>query len=111
MANNIINEYSPSTISKPGSSILDLLEERGWTQVELSKRMGRPINKINEIINGKISITPDTAIQLERVLGVPSSFWNNRQKQYDEFVANVNEKEKLSKHIDCIKKFPMNEIL
>jgi len=110
MANDIKNEYQPSTISKPGLTILDLLEEKGWTQTNLAIRMGRPINKINEIIKGKISITPETAIQLERVLGVPSSFWNNRQKRYDEFLANEKEKEKLSKHINWLKKFPINEI-
>ena len=110
MANDIKNEYQPSTISKPGLTILDLLEEKGWTQTNLASRMGRPINKINEIIKGKISITPETAIQLERVLGVPSSFWNNRQKRYDEFLANEKEKEKLSKHINWLKKFPINEI-
>ena len=111
MANDIKNEYKPSTISKPGLTILDLLEEKGWTQTSLAHRMGRPINKINEIIKGKISITPGTAIQLERVLGVPSSFWNNRQKRYDEFWAYEKEKEKLSKHIDWLKKFPINEII
>jgi len=111
MANETKNEYKPSTISKPGLTILDLLEEKGWTQTNLAHRMGRPINKINEIIKGKISITPETAIQLERVLGVPSSFWNNRQKRYDEFWAYEKEKEKLSKHIDWLKKFPINEII
>ena len=111
MANKHINEYNPSDISKPGLTILDFLEEKGWTQTELSQRMGRPINKVNEIITGKISITPETAIQLERVLGVPSSFWNNRQKQYDEFIANEKEKEKLSKHINWLTKFPINEMI
>jgi len=111
MANEILNEYNPSVISKPGSTILDLLEEKGWTQTELSRRMGRPINKINEIIKGKISITPETAIQLERVLGIPASFWNNRQKQYDEFRAYEKEKEKLLKNINWLKKFPINEII
>jgi len=111
MANDLKNEYKPSTISKPGLTILDLLEEKGWTQTNLAHRMGRPINKINEIIKGKISITPETAIQLERVLGAPSSFWNNRQKRYDEFLAYEKEKERLSKHIDWLKKFPINEII
>ncbi len=56
------------------------------TQLELSQRMGRPAKTINEIINGKTAITPETALQLERVLGVPAHFWRNREEQYQQYL-------------------------
>ena len=63
--------YRPDNVSIPGETLLDLIEERGMTQVELAERTGRPLKTINEIINGKAAITSETAIQFERTLGTP----------------------------------------
>ena len=49
--------------------------------------MGRQPRTINEIVNGKTAITPDTAIQLELTLGISASFWNNLEAAYRENVA------------------------
>jgi len=46
---------------------------------------------INEIIAGKTAITTDTAFQLEKVLGVPASFWNRLEKNYRETKARLRE--------------------
>lgn len=42
-------------------------------QAELAKRMGRPLKTINEIIQGKAAITPETASQLNQVLHILDS--------------------------------------
>ena len=81
------NEYEPDVISPPGVTLLDLLDERGMSQADLALRTGRPLKTINEIVKGKAAIAPDTATQLERVFGVPASFWNNREVQYRKSVA------------------------
>lgn len=47
-----------------------MLAERGMSQSELARRMGRPIKTINEIVNGKTAVTPETALGLERTLGI-----------------------------------------
>ena len=44
--------------------------------------MGRPIQAINEIIEGKKEITADTAAQLEDVLGTPAHIWLNLERDY-----------------------------
>ncbi len=64
-----------------------MLEERGMSQAELAERTGRPKKTINEIIKGKATITQATALQLERVLGVPAAFWNDREQHYRESLA------------------------
>lgn len=53
--------------------------------------MGRPRKTINEIIQGKTAITSETALQLELVLDIPASFWNNREQQYQEANARIEE--------------------
>jgi HTH-type transcriptional regulator/antitoxin HigA len=45
--------------------------------------MGRPLNAINEIINGKKSITAETALQFEEVMTeIPARFWLNLETDY-----------------------------
>ena len=68
------NTYEPSSVSQPGQTLKDILNERGITQSELATRMGRPEKTISEIVHGKAAITAETAIQLEYVLEVPASF-------------------------------------
>ena len=58
----------PDVAIPPGEYLLEEIETRGISQKELARRMGRPLNAINEIINGKKSITAATALQLEEVM-------------------------------------------
>jgi len=67
MSNPIQNQYVPDVVSPPGETLLEILEDRGMSQAELAERTGRPKKTINEIIKGKAALTPETAIQLERV--------------------------------------------
>lgn len=81
------NQYQPDFVSPPGETLADVLEDRDMTQAQLAIRMGRPKKTINEIIQGKAAIVPETALQLERVLGVPAGFWLAREQHYRESVA------------------------
>lgn len=105
-----ISEYKPTNVSIPGETLLDVLKEIGMSQVELSKRMGRPFKTINEIIKGKAVITPETALQLETVLDIPASFWLNRQNKYNESVARVQHVEKLHQFTSWLNNFPLKEM-
>ena len=79
--------YRPVAVSPPGDTLAELLEERGIAQAELARRMGRPINAINEMVLGAKEITEDTALELERVLGTPAQFWLARESPYREYLA------------------------
>ena len=106
MVRMLENQFEPDYVSPPGETLLEAIETLGMTQAELAERTGRPRKTINEIIKGRSSITPETAIQLERALGVPSSFWNNRQCRYDEFQARHEEQQRLEKQVEWLKQFP-----
>lgn len=67
----------------PGETLAEALEARALTQRELAAAMGRPPALISEIIRGRRGITADTAVQLERALGLPAQSWLNLQTQYD----------------------------
>jgi HTH-type transcriptional regulator/antitoxin HigA len=99
--------YNPDYISPPGETLAELLESRGMSQVELAARTGRPKQHINEIVAGKASITQDMAIQLERALGAPASFWNAREARYREHLARQAEHQRLSTQIEWLAQFPI----
>ncbi len=76
------NAY-PDLAIPPGEFLAEEIETRGISQKELAKRMGRPLNAINEIINGKKMITAETAIQLEEVMPeIPARFWLNLESDF-----------------------------
>jgi len=97
-------------ISPPGDTLLETLESRGIKQSELAQRMGRPIKTINEIIKGKAAIIPETAIQLERVLGISADFWLTREKNYRLELAEIEEAERNIHELEWIKNFPIKEM-
>jgi len=110
MTSTIQNQYYPDVVSCPGEILAETLEERNMTQSELSLRMGRPEKTISEIINGKSAITPETALQLERVLDIPARFWNNCEQHYRDSLARKQQQGYLSTQLDWSKQFPYAEM-
>lgn len=109
--NTIENQYLPDHVSPPGGSLDDILEERRISQAELAERTGLTTKTVNEIIKGKAPISPDTALLLERVLGTPAHFWNNRERRYREFVTQHNEYEQLKGQTHWLARFPMKKMM
>lgn len=100
-------QYMPDMVSHPGTTLEELLEASNMSQAELAERTGRPKKLINEIIKGKASITAETALQFESVLGVPASFWNNREAKYQDFIARQEQRRVLGKYVQWIEQFPV----
>ncbi|MDJ0619445.1 MAG: HigA family addiction module antitoxin [Calothrix sp. MO_192.B10] len=68
----------------PGEILqIEFLQPLNITPYRLSKDIGVPQTRISEILSGKRSITPDTALRLSRYFGNSAQFWLNLQTQYD----------------------------
>jgi antitoxin HigA-1 len=68
----------------PGEILLEeFLRPLGMTQVELADRIGVSFPRINEVVNGKRGMTPDTALRLARLFGTTPDFWLNAQLACD----------------------------
>ena len=106
----IKNEYNPDFVTPPGETLLETLEVIGMSQAEFAERTGRPKKTVNEIIRGKASITPETALQFEKVLGVPASFWINREQNYQEWLAREQERLNFEQYLSWTEKFPVKEM-
>ncbi len=61
----------------------DFLEPMGISINKLSRDLSVPPNRISEIVNGKRSITVDTALRLERYFAIEARFWLNLQTEFD----------------------------
>src|SRR5690554_6835351 len=104
-------QLAKELISPPGDTLLETIEAKGISQTDLAKRTGRPIKTINEIIQGKTAITPETAIQLERALEIPASFWLERERNYKMELAEIEDAEKLIQDKDWVKNFPVSRMI
>ncbi len=111
MADSSRNQYIPDYLVTPGEVLEEYLDAHGMSQAELAARTGMAKKTINEIIKGKASITPDTALKLERALGRPAHFWNNLERQFQEDRTRLAEKERLESHLGWLKKIPVNAMV
>ena len=102
-----------SSISRsiaPGSYLRDELAARHMSQTELARRMGRPTQAINTIVNGKKALTEETALELERVLGTPAHVWVNLEARHRLALARAAEDSSLQDELEWLDHFPLREM-
>ncbi len=74
----------------PGDEIRRLINERNWIQSDLAKIIGRPLQTVNLIIQGKKSITPEMAISLGAAFGTGPEKWMTLESEYRLSLAKTN---------------------
>lgn len=67
----------------PGRILESELDEAGLSANAVALALWIPANRLTEIINGKRSISADTAIRLGRYFGTSAEMWMNLQAKYD----------------------------
>lgn len=103
--------YMPDVVSAPGETLKEMLDERGMTQKDLAARTGRPLKTINEIVKGKAQITPETAVQFERALGLPAAFWNEREAHYRGYLARIEADKLAERWLRWLDELPLKEMM
>lgn len=82
-----------AAVVPPGRILVEeFLEPLGLAQRELARRMAVPAMRVNEIVNGKRSITAETALKLAEAFGTSARFWMNLQTNYDLALAVIAQK-------------------
>lgn len=82
----------------PGEILLeDFLIPMDISQRALADSIHVPFQRVNEIINGRRGITPETALRLARFFGTGADFWLNLQLRWDLYHAQQKEAETLAK--------------
>jgi len=84
----------------PGEILLEeFLRPMDISQYRLAKNISVPQRRISEIVQGKRSITADTALRLGRYFGMEAQFWLNLQSRYDLLKAEVELDKRLDKEV------------
>lgn len=107
MDNHYPNAYQPDYAVSPGEVLGFELEMRGMTQTELAKRTGLTPKHIGEIVSAQSRLTVETAIKLERAIGMPVQYWMNLETEYGEALARLDEKHKLKRNLSWLKRLPL----
>lgn len=103
--------FAPDWVSPPGETILDLIEEREWTQQQLADRLGFSAKHVNQLIKGKVALTEDAAIRLQSVLGASLGFWLTREAQYRERAAALDAAEWHAGMVPWLERFPIKDLM
>lgn len=94
----------------PGATIKEQLNGRGMSQKEFAVRMDMSEKHISKLINGDVQLTPDVAVRLEMVLGVPARFWNNLEAIYREKIVKAETENAMEADAELAKQFPYSEM-
>ena len=88
----------------PGEMLrAEFIEPLGITQTAFALRLGVSFPRLNEVIKGRRSVTPDTALRLARVLGMPADFWLGLQSDWDLWHAIRSDQ---AREIDALEPLP-----
>ena len=75
------------------------LAARNLRANRLAILLGVPSGRITDILNGRRSISADTALRLGRYFGNAPQFWIDLQEQFDIAVAERENGEEIRKHV------------
>ena len=107
--NNV--SFTPDWALPPGESILDLAEERGWTQAELAQRLGYSEKHVSQLINGRVPLTVEAAQRLERVLGSTLEFWLNLEANYQRHKARLEAERRHAEWAPWLDELPLKDLM
>ena len=94
----------------PGATIKEQLNDRGMSQKEFAARMDMSEKHISKLINGDVQLTPEVAVRLEMVLGVPAKFWNNLEAVYREKLIKAEAENAMDDDEALAKQLPYSEM-
>ena len=94
----------------PGATIKEQLNDRGMSQKEFAARMDMSEKHISKLINGDVQLTPETAVRLETVLGVPARFWSNLEAIYREKIIKAKAENAMEADMEIAKQLPYAEM-
>lgn len=107
----MLNQYNPDYSVPPGWILEEHLEARGISHAEFARRCGRSPKLVSEIISGKASLEPKTALQFEKVLDLDASIWLGIESNYRLHQARKAEEETAKEYAEWAKSFPISELV
>lgn len=86
----------------PGEYLEEWIEDQALSQQQVADLLGSSRKQVNEIVNGRAPITSETAMRLERVVGIPAKTWLKYEALYRADLARIADEQELASHADSI---------
>ena len=93
----------------PGATMKEQLNDRGMSQSEFAARMDMSEKHISKLINGEVQLTPEMAVRLETVLGIPAKFWNNLEAIYRVKFIKAESENAMDEDVELSRYLPYGE--
>lgn len=103
--------FKPDWASPPGGTISDLMDEHGWNQVELARRLDVTEKHLSHLINGKVPLSPELASRIVTVLGGSFEFWMNREARYREHLLRLERESEWARQSDWLDRIPHKTLM
>lgn len=103
--------FAPDWVSPPGDSILDAIEDRGWSQAQLAVRLGCSEKHLSQLLNGKVALSIEIAQRLERVLGSTMDFWLSREAKYQQHKARIEAAARCQAWVSWVDLLPVKDLM
>lgn len=101
----------PAEVFAPGVFVREEMEERGWSQTDLSEILDRPVGLVNELLSGKRSISPETARGLAAAFGTSPELWMNLEASYQLSKVRNDFAGEISLRAQMYEKAPIKEMI
>ncbi|NLA11182.1 MAG: HigA family addiction module antidote protein, partial [Firmicutes bacterium] len=102
--------FMPAVAIPPGETIRENMRYLGMNQKELALRLGLTTKHLSNVLNGKDSITYETALKLETVLGPGAQFWMNLETNYQLTRARLKREADMAADLEYLKQMPYKEM-
>ncbi len=107
---DFIDNNEVPLFDRPGATIKEQLNDRGMSQKEFAVRIDMSEKHVSKLINGEVQLTPEVAVRLEIVLGVPARFWNNLEAIYREKLIKIAAEKAMDADENLARQFPYSEM-
>jgi HTH-type transcriptional regulator/antitoxin HigA len=104
-------EHRPDYAVPPGETLRDTLEAKDMSQAELARRTGLSTKHVNQVIQGVVALTPEMALALEHVLGVPARMWNALEANYRQRELRLRQEDLSQADRDWLVSLPLKALI
>lgn len=102
--------FQPDWFSKPGDTLLTLMEQQELTSEGLARKLGYSTAVIRGLLSGTVAIDAKLAMALSNHVGGTPKFWHARQLKYESALSRAAEAVSTNAAVDWIKRFPRGEM-
>jgi HTH-type transcriptional regulator/antitoxin HigA len=110
MAATDANAWQPNWATHPGEHLAEYLEERDLSQAEFARLAGMTPKLVSTIVAGANPVTPETAVKLQRVLGLKADIWLSLQAAWDLHEVRRRESDRTEQVQGWLRQFPLGEL-